>query len=66
MNGPHWVDKHIEALQPDFTGQIVLVGWMGGVTRMETKKCHLAPKAGERKRDDRGQPDPPLISQTPP
>ena len=38
MNGPHWGDKYFKVLQPDLTGQIVIVGWMGGVTRMETKR----------------------------
>lgn len=30
MNLPHWVEKEIDALPPDFTGQIVIVYWMGG------------------------------------
>jgi hypothetical protein len=53
MKLPHWVEQHIAALQPDFTGQIVIEWWAGVVKRMETKTCHQAPKAGEMKRDDR-------------
>lgn len=56
MELPHWVEKHIEALPPDFTGQIVIVGWTGGVARMEIKTCYQAQKAGEMKRDERRQP----------
>ncbi len=53
MNLPHWVEKHIETVQPDFTGQIVIECWAGGVTRMDIKICLRAPKAGESKRDER-------------
>ena len=38
------------------TGQSVIVGYAGGVTRMESNAIHTAPKAGELKRDERGQP----------
>jgi len=44
MNLPHWVEKQIEALHPDFTVQIVIACGTGGVTRMETKTCHQVRK----------------------
>ena len=49
MNLPHWVQKEIDMLPAEFTGQIVIVGWAGGVTRMETETIRTAPKAGEMK-----------------
>ena len=54
MNLPHWVQKDIDMLPAEFTGQIVIVYWTGGVTRMETKTIRTTPKAGEMKRDDLG------------
>ena len=56
MELPHWVQKDIEILPAEFTGQIVIVGYDGGVTRLETKTSRTAPKAGEMKRNERGQP----------
>ena len=50
MNLPHWVQKDIDMLPAEFTGQIVIVYWTGGVTRMETKTIRTTPKAGEMKR----------------
>ena len=32
-----------------FTGQIVIIAWAGGVTRMETRRIRTAPKVGEVK-----------------
>lgn len=49
MNVPDWVQKEIALLPPDFTGQIVIVGWAGGVSRLETKTIRTAPKADEIK-----------------
>jgi hypothetical protein len=49
MNLPQWGQKDIEMLPADFTGQIVIVYWQGGVSRLETKTICTAPKAGERK-----------------
>jgi hypothetical protein len=51
MNLPQWVQKDIEKLPADFTGQIVIVWWQGGVTRLETKTIRTAPKAGEMKQN---------------
>ena len=53
MKLPHWVEKEVELLPVEFTGQIVVECWAGGVTRMDTKTCRTAPKAGEMKRADR-------------
>lgn len=49
MNLPQWVQKEIELLPAEFTGQIVIVGWAGGVSRIETKTIRTAPKVGEVK-----------------
>ncbi len=56
MNLPHWVQEDIDRLPAEFTGQIVIVWWQGGVTRIETKTSRTAPKVGEMKKHDRGQP----------
>ena len=56
MNLPQWVQKEIDMLPAEFTGQIVIVWWQGRVSRVETKTIRTAPKAGEMKRDERGQP----------
>jgi hypothetical protein len=48
MNLPQWVQKEIELLPAEFTGQIVIVGLAGGVTRIETKTIRTARKQGER------------------
>ena len=53
MNLPLWVQNEIELLPAEFTGQIVIVGWDGGVSRIELKTIRTAPKAGEMKRDER-------------
>ena len=53
MKLPHWVEKEVDLLPAEFTGQIVVECWSGGVTRMDTKTCRTAPKAGETKREDR-------------
>lgn len=49
MNLPDWVQKEIDLLPAEFTGEIVIVGYAGGVTRIELKTIRTAPKAGERK-----------------
>ena len=49
MKLPHWVQKEIDMLPAEFTGQIVIVCWTGSVTRLETKTIRIAPKAGEMK-----------------
>ena len=56
MNLPQWVQQEIELLPAEFSGQIVIVGYAGGVTRLETKTIHTAPKEGAMKSDERGQP----------
>jgi len=50
---PHWVETEIESLPAEFTGQIVLEVWRGGVTRIDTKTSRQAPKVGEAKQADR-------------
>lgn len=50
---PHWVGTEIESLPAEFTGQIVLEVWRGGVTRVDTKTSRQAPKVGGPKLDDR-------------
>ncbi len=49
MDLPQWVQSEIELLPPEFSGQIVIVGYAGGVTRIELKTIRTAPKVGERK-----------------
>jgi hypothetical protein len=49
MNLPQWVQKEIDLLPAEFTGQIVIVGYAGGVSRVETKTIRTAPKVEERK-----------------
>ena len=56
MNLPQWVQKEIDILPAEFTGQIVVEYWQGRVTRLDTKTSRTAPKVGEMKRDERGQP----------
>lgn len=53
MEVPHWVEEDIRALPADFTGQIAIECWRGGVTRVDTKTSRQAPKVGEMKKDDR-------------
>ena len=53
MKLPNWVEKEVNLLPAEFTGQIVVECWSGGVTRMDTKTCRTTPKAGEIRRDDR-------------
>ena len=53
MKLPHWVEKEVDLLPAEFTGQIVVECWSGGVTRLDTKTSRTAPKAGEMKREDR-------------
>ncbi|MBC7839479.1 MAG: hypothetical protein H7Y39_12685 [Nitrospiraceae bacterium] len=55
MNLPLWVQEDIERLPAEFTGQIVVVWWQGGVSRVETKTIRTAPKVGEMKQVDREQ-----------
>ena len=49
MNLPQWIQEEIELLPAEFSGQIVIVGYAGGVSRLETKTIRTAPKAGEMK-----------------
>jgi hypothetical protein len=49
MNLPQWAQEEIDMLPPGFSGQIVIVGYDGGVSRVETKTIRTAPKVGERK-----------------
>ncbi len=51
MDLPHWVRDDVEQLPNEFTGQIVIECWCGGVTRIDTKTIRRAP--GGMKRDDR-------------
>jgi hypothetical protein len=53
MDLPHWVEEDIRALPADFTGQIVVECWSGGVSRRDILDRRTAPKAGEMKKDDR-------------
>ena len=47
MELPHWVVEDIELLPFDFTGQIVVEVWQGGVTKRDILDRRQAPKAGE-------------------
>lgn len=49
MNLPQWVQKEIDMLPARFTGQIVIVDWAGGVSRIEMKTIRTSPKGGEVK-----------------
>ena len=49
MELPQWVQKEIELLPAEFTGQIVVVWWQSNVSRIETKTIRTAPKVGESK-----------------
>lgn len=53
MELPQWVEEDIRTLPADFTGQLVLECWCGGVTRLETTTRRHGPTAGEMKKDDR-------------
>lgn len=44
---PKWTQDEIERLPKDFTGQIVLECWQGGVTRVDTLTRRQAPKVQE-------------------
>ncbi len=44
MELPHWVKEDIELLPKDFTGQIIIEVWEGGVTRREIVNRRQAPK----------------------
>lgn len=52
MELPHWVEEDIQSLPADFTGQIVLECWRGGVTRIDTKTSRQAPKVVTMKKGD--------------
>ncbi len=47
MRLPHWVEKRIEVVPVNFTGQIVIEFMSGGVTRMDVKEI-VSPPKGER------------------
>ena len=56
MKLPFWAEEEFKMLPADFTGTVVVGCHRGGVTQLETKTSRTAPKAGEMKKDDRGQP----------
>jgi len=45
MTLPHWVEKEIEQLPAEFSGQIIIECYRGGVSRLETKTSRQAPTA---------------------
>jgi len=45
MNLPDWIEKDIAMLPKNFTGQIVIECWDGGVTRRDFIDRRTAPKA---------------------
>jgi hypothetical protein len=47
MKLPHWVEKEVDLLPAEFTGQIVVECWSGSVTRLDTKTIYTAPKQGK-------------------
>jgi hypothetical protein len=47
MELPHWAEEQIARLASDFTGQIVIECWQGGVSRVDMTARHLAPKPSE-------------------
>lgn len=47
MTLPHWVEEELKMLPAEFTGQIVLNCFRGGVTRVETSTSRQAPKPVE-------------------
>ena len=51
MEIPQWVEEDIGKLPEEFTGQIVIECWSGGVTRRDIIDQRTAP--GGMKRDDR-------------
>jgi hypothetical protein len=44
MELPQWVEDDIELLPKDFSGQIVIEVWEGGVTRRDIVNRRQAPK----------------------
>lgn len=44
MTLPHWVEEDIRKLPDNFTGQIVIECWDGGVTRRDIINRRSAPK----------------------
>ncbi len=44
MEVPQWVEDDIELLPKDFSGQIVIEVWEGGVTRRDILNRRQAPK----------------------
>lgn len=47
MQLPHWVEEKLKTLPENFTGQVVIECWSGGVTRVDTNQRHVAPKPAE-------------------
>jgi len=43
MTLPHWVEEDIQKLPDNFTGQIVIECWTGGVTRRDIIDRRSAP-----------------------
>ena len=53
MELSHWVEEDIELLPNNFTGQIVIEVWEGGVTRRDIVNRRQAPKiAAETPREN--------------
>lgn len=51
MTLPHWVEEDIRKLPSNFTGQVLLECWTGGITRRDIIDRRSAPgKAGETKK----------------
>lgn len=45
MKLPYWVEGELKMLPADFTGQIAIECYRGGVTKVDTKTSRQAPKA---------------------
>lgn len=45
MKLPHWVEEELKMLPAEFTGQIAIECYRGGVTKVDTKTIRQAPKA---------------------
>lgn len=43
MELPHWVEEDLELLPNEFTGQIIIEVWEGGVTRRDIVSRRQAP-----------------------
>lgn len=45
MKLPYWVEEELKMLPAEFTGQIAIECYRGGVTKVDTKTSRQAPKA---------------------